>query len=93
MENSQTITYLMLSALITFGTSVIAWLVKRNGNLEQRIEDTTKETIDAMKVAAKLGEKVPEMTAQLEQSSTENRTMREENRELRQRISDLERRS
>ena len=86
MENSPTLIYLSFTALITFGTSVITWLVKRNANLEKRIEDTNKETIDALKVSAKLGEKVPEMTVHLQQSSDENRL-------LRQRITDLERRS
>jgi hypothetical protein len=86
MENSPTLTYLILTALITFGTSVIGWLLKRNANLEQRIEQTNKETIDALKVSAELGKKVPEMSVQLQQSSDENRL-------LRQRIMDLERRS
>ena len=85
MENSPTLMYLILSAYITGSLAVVSWLVKRNANLEKRIEDTTKETIDAMKAAAKLGEKVPEMTTQLQQSSDENRL-------LRQRIQDLERR-
>ena len=42
MENSPTLIYLAFTALITFGTSVITWLVKRNANLEKRIEDAIR---------------------------------------------------
>ena len=85
MENSPNLTYFVITALIGGYTSALAWMVKRNANLEKRIEDTNKETIDALKVSAELGKKVPEMTVQLQQSSDENRL-------LRQRITDLERR-
>lgn len=86
MENTPTLTYFVISTAVSAYSAAVVWLVRRNDKLEQRLEETNRETIDALKAAAKLGEKVPEMTQQLQQSS-------EENRLLRQRIQDLERRS
>lgn len=86
MQDSANLTYFIITTALAGYTSAIVWLVKRNDHLEKRLEETNKETIDAFKAAAKLGEKVPEMTVQLQQSSDENRL-------LRQRIADLERRS
>jgi cell shape-determining protein MreC len=86
MQESPTVLAFIVTSVIGGYTSAIVWLVKRNDHLEKRIEDTNRETIDALKAAAKLGEKVPDMTAQLQQSSDENRL-------LRLRIEELERRS
>ena len=85
MENSPTLLALLVPTVVSGYSAAVVWLVRRNDRLEQRLEQTNRETIDALKAAAKLGEKVPEMTAQLQQSSDENRL-------LRQRIADLERR-
>ena len=85
MENSPTLMYLLVSTAVSGYSAAVVWLVRRNDRLEQRLEQTNRETIDALRTAAKLGEKVPEMTVQLQQSSDENRL-------LRQRIADLEKR-
>jgi hypothetical protein len=85
MENTPTITYLLISTAVSGYSAAVVWLVRRNDKLEQRLEQTNRETIEALRSAAKLGEKVPEMSVQLQQSSDENRL-------LRQRIQDLERR-
>ena len=86
MDNSPELLYFVISTTFGAFTSAVVWLVKKNDRLEQRLDATNRETIDALRSAAKLGEKVPEMTVQIQQSSDENRL-------LRQRIQDLERRS
>ena len=86
MENSPSLMFLLASTLITGGGAVITWLVRQNASLQLRVDATNKEVIDALKVSAKLGEKVPEMTVQLQQSNDENRL-------LRMRIEELERKS
>lgn len=84
MDKSPDLVIYLISLIVGGYSAAIAWLVTQNKNLAKRLDDTNRETIEALKASAKLGEKVPEMDRQIVQTTAENQ-------QLRQRIADLER--